>query len=568
MSSLQHIATPTRLSTTVAAAQAIAGNKGAFLADHRSSPVVQRKLWSNGGAMPVQRKTNSTGLPDQLKSGIENLSGFSMDDVKVHYNSSAPAQLQAHAYAQGTNIHLAPGQEKHLPHEAWHVVQQKQGRVKPTMQLKSKVNVNDDVSLEKEADMMGAKAVQRYSYGREILLQKKSIDGVVQRKVGFEFESTGSKEWRFQGKQKKRENWTGINHTKAILYETPNKLAGVSADNGKVEFVTKALSTWAEVKATIEEMVAMAASLKTGTGPKGITELQGAENDFAKVNTGMKYNRINSKNSIIIAKPQATIGVAMVNIGELFTTLVNMGTEKEDEHSKKRKRGMQKMTMEKVVASRTVVQDLGVSLARAQEMMKNAVIANGANWDILPEQEKKETTGLLAAILKTISDAEVNSGRDLDDAKYAFPLMPRTDFHSMFASMTPNAQLMMKTLWDNSKLVDEIRAEVPLDVAMFPGKYTAADGNRYEGPKRNDWIESVINGGGKDLMSPPPGYAPHPPVGGEGLGAYNTDGTLALFELRDLEGMGMLPPEQWLPLATAICTLVAKFEVDDRLKPV
>ena len=81
-----------------------------------------------------------------------------MDDVKVHRNSDKPAQLQAHAYAQGTDIHLGPGQEKHLPHEAWHVVQQKQGRVKPTKQLKSKVNVNDDAGLEKEADVMGARA--------------------------------------------------------------------------------------------------------------------------------------------------------------------------------------------------------------------------------------------------------------------------------------------------------------------------------------------------------------------------------------------------------------------------
>ena len=113
---------------------------------------------------------NQTGMPDQLKSGIENLSGYSMDDVKVHYNSSKPAQLQAHAYAQGTDIHLAPGQEKHLPHEAWHVVQQKQGRVQATTQLAKRsvslskagsgVGVNDDPSLEKEADVMGAKATQ------------------------------------------------------------------------------------------------------------------------------------------------------------------------------------------------------------------------------------------------------------------------------------------------------------------------------------------------------------------------------------------------------------------------
>lgn len=109
---------------------------------------------------PAQRQENKTGLPDNLKSGVENLSGQSLDDVKVHYNSAQPASLQAHAYAQGTDIHVAPGQEKHLPHEAWHVVQQKQGRVQPTKQLKGTTNINDDQGLEKEADVMGAKAMQ------------------------------------------------------------------------------------------------------------------------------------------------------------------------------------------------------------------------------------------------------------------------------------------------------------------------------------------------------------------------------------------------------------------------
>ena len=60
---------------------------------------------------------NNTGLPDNLKAGVESLSGYSMDDVRVHYNSDEPTQLQALAYTQGTDIHIAPGQEKHLPHE-------------------------------------------------------------------------------------------------------------------------------------------------------------------------------------------------------------------------------------------------------------------------------------------------------------------------------------------------------------------------------------------------------------------------------------------------------------------
>lgn len=103
-------------------------------------------------------RENNTGLPDNIKAGIESLSGLSLDHVRVHYNSAQPAQLNALAYAQGSDIHVAPGQEQHLPHEAWHVVQQAQGRVQPTMQIKDGVPVNDDAGLEREADVMGAKA--------------------------------------------------------------------------------------------------------------------------------------------------------------------------------------------------------------------------------------------------------------------------------------------------------------------------------------------------------------------------------------------------------------------------
>ena len=113
--------------------QAMANNftsQAAQLKENLEEEALQEKL------EPIQKKENNTGLPDILKSGIEKLSGISLDEVKVHRNSDKPAQLQAHAYAQGTEIHLASGQEKHLPHEAWHVVQQKQGRIKPTLQIK------------------------------------------------------------------------------------------------------------------------------------------------------------------------------------------------------------------------------------------------------------------------------------------------------------------------------------------------------------------------------------------------------------------------------------------------
>ena len=174
--------TPENKSQSVAngASQKQSGAESTFqFVDNRHEIVAQRKLHEiansspqtkqaaqlqamtnnhSANQQPIPKNENKKSLPDNLRTGMENLSGMSLDDVKVHRNSDKPAQLQAHAYAQGTDIYLGPGQEKHLSHEAWHVVQQKQGRVKPTMQMKNKVNINDDAKLESEADIMGAKS--------------------------------------------------------------------------------------------------------------------------------------------------------------------------------------------------------------------------------------------------------------------------------------------------------------------------------------------------------------------------------------------------------------------------
>lgn len=142
--------------TTTAAPQAAQKNSpptqngGDHLQDSLSDPLADQG---------IKGKPNRTGMPSNLKSGIENLSGMSMDHVKVHYNSPKPAQLNAHAYAQGSNIHLGSGQARHLPHELGHVVQQAQGRVKPTTSVNG-MAVNDSPKLEVEADRIGAKSLE------------------------------------------------------------------------------------------------------------------------------------------------------------------------------------------------------------------------------------------------------------------------------------------------------------------------------------------------------------------------------------------------------------------------
>lgn len=110
---------------------------------------------------PLQGKAEPAGggLPGPLRQGIETISGMDLSDVQVHRNSAQPAQVNALAYAQGNEVHLGPGQEHHLPHEAWHVVQQRQGRVQPTVQFAGTA-INDDASLEAEADQMGERALQ------------------------------------------------------------------------------------------------------------------------------------------------------------------------------------------------------------------------------------------------------------------------------------------------------------------------------------------------------------------------------------------------------------------------
>ena len=137
-----------------------------------------------GEVMPEQsgeRRENRTGMPDALKDGVESLSGLALDEVRVHYGSAKPAAVGAYAYAQGTEIHLGPGQERHLPHEAWHVVQQKQGRVKPTLQAKG-LPVNDDAGLEAEADTMGARAAGSVTPGGAIFRHARATgEAVIQR---------------------------------------------------------------------------------------------------------------------------------------------------------------------------------------------------------------------------------------------------------------------------------------------------------------------------------------------------------------------------------------------------
>ena len=101
-------------------------------------------------------KENRTGIPTQLKERMEQRTELSFDDVRVHYNSGMPSKLGALAYTQGNQVEIGPGQERHLPHELGHVVQQKLGLVRANAMHPLGVAMNTEEALERQADEIGA----------------------------------------------------------------------------------------------------------------------------------------------------------------------------------------------------------------------------------------------------------------------------------------------------------------------------------------------------------------------------------------------------------------------------
>lgn len=131
------------------------------LEEEKEEPVQGKFGQSSAPTEVLDRPVGNSrsGMPARLKTGLESLSGLDLSPVRVHYNDPRPAKINAYAYTRGLDIHVAPGQERHLPHEGWHTVQQMQGRVSPTTQAKG-VAINDSATLEREADVMGERAMR------------------------------------------------------------------------------------------------------------------------------------------------------------------------------------------------------------------------------------------------------------------------------------------------------------------------------------------------------------------------------------------------------------------------
>lgn len=138
--------------------------------DEEEKPIQGKlQLKDNSESQSATSENSGAGskMSGELQGKMENSFGTDFSGVNIHANSDKAPALNALAFTQGNDIHFAPGQynpdsqkgQELLGHELTHVVQQKQGRVQTTTQLKG-AQINDSPELEKEADEMGEKAAK------------------------------------------------------------------------------------------------------------------------------------------------------------------------------------------------------------------------------------------------------------------------------------------------------------------------------------------------------------------------------------------------------------------------
>jgi hypothetical protein len=166
---------PAPTSSPTAALQTKSSVSGGDRAIQRAEPEEDDELQMKSASpaqstqnQPLQRKP-STGsgrvIPEPVREKMEKSFGTSFSNVSIHTESAQAKNIGALAYAQGSQIHFAPGQynpnstsgQALLGHELTHIVQQRVGRV-PTPKQSKGLPINANPALEREADLLGARA--------------------------------------------------------------------------------------------------------------------------------------------------------------------------------------------------------------------------------------------------------------------------------------------------------------------------------------------------------------------------------------------------------------------------
>lgn len=532
------------------------------LLQRQEEEVLQGKFTPNGTLDQLQEDMGDaedrTGVPGSLKEGLEHLSGMDLSGVRVHKNSSKPSRLNALAYTQGQDIHVGPGQEKHLPHEGWHAVQQMQGRVKPTIQAKG-VSINNDAGLEREADVMGVRALQRIPFGRNSGNQMApaslavgpsathSMRPTIQRAMKFEFQ-TRNVVWRTGGKKRKKlprkfGPTKKPKHSRFLHKGSKGKPAKGAKEGtaielqsearGFVEFETPSWHRkWCAIKKRVQEAVSMVdkikiskvvsmhGSVKTFEFPFDIKHLKKTK-DFRK---GLKAGE----------------SLEVEEIDKDWNAKIQASESFELSH-------FQPYMEEHLPASAPLIAGSAEKILQA------------ANTKKIPDKDLGNLRNFLQIIIEHITQARKWSryyhkkGRK-KLAKEHISLMSRTNFSSIYRTLlSSKGQKLSK---EQKLFIKIVKSNViPKELGLKPKSRIFPKGfigRKSPGPKIREWLVSIYNEK-RDLLSS---------LGGDNraLGRFNVDTTpgkkhtnLVKFEARATSGhTASRPVTEWVTFAKEV----------------
>lgn len=448
------------------------------------------KSFAGVSQAPIQRAAapNQTGLPDGLKSKMEGTFGTNLDSIRVHKNSSFPAKVGAIATAQGNRIDIAPGHynpntstgQKLIGHEAWHTVQQSQGRVKPTMQMKSGHAINDDRGLEAEADAMGerlaystatsrAASLPAHSFSALPTVQRAQAAPIIQRKAGFELQThlpvnKDGEPLEYHVKTFESNKPGGGNyfvfdsdypahadHTVLEIVTAPGNKDEIQHTSSLIDYMQQALQVETnngQQEADLEAVDTRYQQLLTAAG--GVFQPDAAHTRVLLSGITLGENE-GDWDAMMRSTPQITFGIRLADLVDF---------------------------MLKAFETDAFIRPM---LHKEEDLRQRFVNQLKAYRDV--EESERAAAGLKALIATYLQGMEL-VGKDTEYPKAATPFMARTDFASMFGSMSRSNKAAFGQ-WVGRETKNDLGP-------TWRKRFELEEDNYVTGPEVTDWYKSIV----------------------------------------------------------------------------
>ncbi|MEO0375334.1 MAG: DUF4157 domain-containing protein [Cyanobacteria bacterium P01_A01_bin.17] len=466
-------------------------------------------------SIPKASSPQSEGqfIPSTVRHKMETAFGADFSEVRISEGATAAA-MGAYAFTQGSQIHFAPGQyqpyslagQTLLGHELAHVVQQRMGQVNPTP------TINTNPRLETEADYMGAKAARGQAVGQSYPSRPQPAGRLspVQCKLGLEFE-TGWETYQYQqfnffppytyplapldwivpNTWRSRVN---LHKYDDIIESTTISGNGkptwaMSTDEGaaasKIEFVLQPFDEIAGLpglKTAMDEIKTLGDDLRQAANTSNQADFPVTDiANTAERARAQGFDDVMIKPSASLqANPQATGGVALNRVFNLFRSLEQYSQPQTTFHSESQDSMKTDFVVKKV----------------------NDYVQNNTRpvWDgLYPNSDpNNDMKGFLTLVLHYLVSTRTHPGQP-SSAKGNFSVLARTDFVSMFNALAQKGKFQM-----NQNALTDLILEI-----WTPNQVTSGQDRLYKngfdrngqldpGPKIGDWLEGITQG--NDLM--------------------------------------------------------------------